>query len=139
MKISKYISYNEATKSQTAIRHGIKNEPTAEQLQHMKIVGTTCFDPNREFYGKPLRVSSFFRSLELNRKVGGAKNSQHLKGQAIDIDAGSKIENKKLFDFAKDNLEFDQLIFEYGDNSGPEWVHISYNHGKNRKQVLRIK
>ena len=135
MQISKYVSYNEATKSQTAIRHGIKNEPNDEQLQNMKIVAIKCFDPIREFYGKPLRVSSFFRSLELNRKVGGAKNSQHLKGQAIDIDAGSIQENKKIFEWAKDNLEYDQLINEYNFS----WVHISYNQGKNRKQIVVIK
>jgi uncharacterized protein YcbK (DUF882 family) len=135
MQISKYVSYNEATKSQTAIRHGIKNEPNDEQLQNMKIVAIKCFDPIREFYGKPLRVSSFFRSLELNRKVGGAKNSLHLNGQSIDFDAGSIQENKKIFEWAKDNLEYDQLINEYNFS----WVHISYNQGKNRKQIVVIK
>ena len=135
MQISKYVSYDEATKSQTAIRHGIKNEPNEQELEFMKIVAQKCFDPIREFYGKPLRVSSFFRCLELNKKVGGSKTSQHVKGQAIDIDAGSKKENKKIFEFAKSKLEFDQLINEY-DYS---WIHISYNHNKNRKQVLVIK
>jgi hypothetical protein len=135
MEISKYISYNEATKSQTAIRHGIKNEPNYEQLQNMKIVGTKCFDPIREFYKRPLRVSSFYRCEELNKLVKGAKNSQHLKGQAIDIDAGSIQENKKIFEWAKDNLEYDQLINEYNFS----WVHISYNQGKNRKQIVVIK
>ena len=135
MQISKYVSYNEATKSQTAIRHGIKNEPNDEQLQNMKIVAIKCFDPIREFYKRPLRVSSFYRCEELNKLVKGAKNSQHLKGQAIDIDAGSIQENKKIFEWAKDNLEYDQLINEYNFS----WVHISYNQGKNRKQIFVIK
>jgi uncharacterized protein YcbK (DUF882 family) len=135
MQISKYVSYNEATKSQTAIRHGIKNEPNDEQLQNMKIVAIKCFDPIREFYKRPLRVSSFYRCEELNKLVKGAKNSQHLKGQAIDIDAGSIQENKKIFEWAKDNLEYDQLINEYNFS----WVHISYNKGKNRKQIVVIK
>jgi uncharacterized protein YcbK (DUF882 family) len=135
MQISKYVSYNEATKSQTAIRHGIKNEPNDEQLQNMKIVAIKCFDPIREFYKRPLRVSSFYRCEELNKLVKGAKNSQHLKGQAIDIDAGSIQENKKIFEWAKDNLEYDQLINEYNFS----WVHISYNQGKNRKQIVVIK
>jgi len=135
MNISKYVSYEEATKSQTAIRHGVKNEPNDVELLNMKIVAVKCFDPIREFYGKPLKVSSFFRCEKLNKLVGGAKTSQHVKGQAIDIDAGSKIENKKLFEWAKANLEFDQLINEY-DYS---WVHISYNQGKNRKQIVVVK
>lgn len=135
MNISKYVSYTEATKSQTAIRHGIKNEPNDAVLLDMKLVAVKCFDPIREFYGKPLKVSSFYRCDELNKKVGGSATSQHVKGQAIDIDAGSRQENKKIFDFAKNNLEFDQLINEF-DYS---WVHISYNQGKNRCQVLVIK
>lgn len=135
MQISKYVSYEEATKSQTAIRHGINNEPTEDQLQNMKIVATKCFDPIREFYKKPLRVSSFFRCEQLNQLVKGAKNSQHLKGQAIDIDAGSIQENKKIFEWVKDNLEYDQLINEYNFS----WVHISYNQGKNRKQIVVVK
>jgi uncharacterized protein YcbK (DUF882 family) len=135
MQISKYVSYNEATKSQTAIRHGIKNEPNDEQLQNMKIVAIKCFDPIREFYKRPLRISSFYRCEELNKLVKGAKKSQHLKGQAIDIDAGSIQENKKIFEWAKDNLEYDQLINEYNFS----WVHISYNQGKNRKQIVVIK
>jgi len=135
MNISKYVSYDEATKSQTAIRHGIKNEPNEQELLNMKIVAVKCFDPIRENYGKPLKVSSFFRCAELNKKVGGAPTSQHVKGQAIDIDAGSKQENKKIFEFAKANLDFDQLIDEYDFS----WVHISYNQGKNRKQIVVIK
>lgn len=135
MQISKYISLEEATKSQTATRHGIDNIPTEAILINMKTVGEVCFDKIREWYGKPLKVSSFYRSPALNKKVGGAKNSQHMKGEAIDIDTGSKAENKKIFEWAKANLDFDQIINEF-DLS---WVHISYSKGNNRKQVLIVK
>jgi len=133
-QISKYISYSEATTSQTAIRNGIKNEPNETELSNMKIVARLCFDPIREFYGKPLRVSSFFRCKALNTKIKGSKTSQHMEGKAIDIDAGSIAENKKIFDWAVANLEFDQIINEFNFL----WVHISFNQGKNRKQVLKI-
>lgn len=134
--ISKHISYNEATQSPTAIRFGIENTPTEHQLFAMRIVANTCFEPLRQWYGKPIKINSFFRCTLLNQKVGGSSSSQHCKGEAIDISAGSKEENKKLFDWCKANLEFDQLIWEYGG----EWIHISYTNKKpNRKQILIIK
>ena len=136
--ISKHISYNEATQSATAIRFGIENTPTEHQLFAMRIVANTCFEPLRKWYGKPIKINSFFRCTLLNQKVGGSSSSQHCKGEAIDISAGSKEENKKLFDWCKSNLVFDQLIWEYGDNSGPDWVHISFRHGQNRNQTIRI-
>jgi zinc D-Ala-D-Ala carboxypeptidase len=134
-KISEYISYEEAIKSQTATRKGIVNIPNDEQLQCMKIVAETCFEPLRTWYNKPLIVSSFFRSEELNKAIGGVKTSQHCEGKAIDIDTGSKEENIKIFEWAKVNLKYDQLINEYNFS----WVHISFNLGKNRNQVLIIK
>lgn len=138
--ISEHITYSEATDSPTALRKGIDNSPDELQLSQMKIVANVCFEPLRKWYGKPLKINSFFRSDALNKAVGGAtKNgvstSQHCKGQAIDISAGSKEENKKLFDYAKANLKFDQLINEY-DYS---WIHISYASGNNRNQTLVIK
>jgi hypothetical protein len=133
--ISKFITYNEAVRSQTATRHKIDNTPNDEQLSNMKIVARLCFDPIREFYGKPLRVSSFFRCKALNTKIKGSRTSQHMEGKAIDIDAGSVEENKRIFAWAVGNLEFDQIINEYNFS----WVHISFNQGKNRKQILVIK
>jgi len=133
--ISKNITFNEATKSNTAIRNGIKNEPNAQELSNMKLVAEKCFEPLREWYGKPIRVNSFFRCEKLNTLVKGSKTSQHVEGKAIDMDAGSKEENKKLFEWCKANLVFDQLINEY-DYS---WVHISYNASKNRNQILIVK
>lgn len=139
MNISKHITFIEATKSNTAIRNGIKNEPNAEQLANMKLVAEKCFEPLRQWYGKPIRVNSFFRSYELNRIVKGSLTSEHLTGCAIDMDAGSNAENKKIFDWCKANLKFNQLIHEYGNEIGPDWVHISYNATKNKQQILYIK
>lgn len=133
--ISKHISFDEATNSPTALRLGIKNEPNEAELQSMKVVAEKCFEPLREWYGKPIKINSFFRCSDLNKKVGGSVTSQHCKGEAIDLTAGSKDENKKLFEWAKDNLIYDQLINEY-DYS---WVHISFKVGNNRNQILIIK
>ena len=133
--ISKHISFDEATQSPTALRLKIKNEPNEAQLESMKAVAVMCFEPLREWYDKPIKINSFFRCEALNTSVGGAKNSQHAKGEAIDMSAGSKEENKKLFDWCKANLIFDQLINEY-DYS---WVHISYKVGMNRNQTLVVK
>ena len=132
--ISKHISFDEATVSNTATRFGIENNPSDIQLACMKLVAEKCFEPLREWYNKPIKVNSFFRCESLNTKVGGSKTSQHVKGEAIDLSGGNKEENKKLFDWCKENLEFDQLINEYDYT----WVHISYT-VKNRKQILAIK
>ncbi len=134
-KISDHISYNEATFSQTAINLKINNNPNAEQLAAMQLVAEKCFEPLRNWYGKPIKINSFFRSDLLNRAVKGSLTSQHKKGEAIDLDAGSIEENKKLFEWIKANLIFDQAINEYNYS----WVHISYSKTKNRKQILIIK
>ena len=139
MNISKHITYLEATHSDTAKAKGISNVPNDVQLASMRLVAEKCFEPLREWYGKPIRINSFFRSVELNRAVKGSKTSDHVKGMAIDLDAGSNVENLKLFNWLKDNVEFTQLIHEYGDKSGPEWVHISYNPNNLKTQLLYIK
>lgn len=137
--ISKHITLEEATKSATALRLGIVNEPNFTQLSAMQLVAATCFEPLREWYDKPIRINSFFRCDALNKAVGGSATSQHCKGEAIDMDAGKREENKKIFDWCKANLKFDQLIFEYGDESGPDWVHISFSKNGNRNQCLTVK
>lgn len=134
MNISKHITYEEATKSLTAIRHGISNEPTPEIFNKMREVAEACFEPLRLWYGKPIMINSFYRCTLLNDIVKGSKTSQHTKGEAIDFSAGSKEENKKLFDWCKANLIYDQLINEY-DYS---WVHISFRRGNNRNQTLTV-
>jgi zinc D-Ala-D-Ala carboxypeptidase len=133
--ISKYITYNEAVRSQTATRHKIDNTPNEEQLSNMKIVARLCFDPIREFYGKPLRVSSFFRCKALNTKIKGSRTSQHMEGKAIDIDTGDRNENRRIFMWASQNLKFTQLINEYDFS----WVHISYDQNNLKQEILAIK
>lgn len=133
--VSKHITLEEATTSATAIRNGINNDPDSVTFERMKLVANKCFEPLREWYGKPIKINSFYRSQLLNVKVGGSATSQHVKGEAIDISGGDKVENKKLFDWCKENLEFDQLINEYDFT----WVHISYKSKGNRKQILVVK
>lgn len=143
-KISDYISYKEATKSQQAERMGIDNTPSKKQLENMKFLGESIFDKVRLFVGGILFVSSFFRCKLLNMAIGGSSSSQHCEGLAIDIDADvyqtNGVTNRDIFYFILENLEFDQLIWEFGDNDEPAWVHVSARpDGKNRKQVLRAK
>ena len=138
--ISKYISYQEAVTSQTATRKGISNVPSDKDLINMQIVAVTVFDVVREHFGTPLRVSSFFRNAATNKAVKGSSTSQHCKGQAIDIQGTGEVTNKMIFDFIKENLDFDQLIWEFGNDKNPAWVHVSYvSKEKNRKQILTIK
>lgn len=143
-RISKYVSYNEAVKSQTAERLGIDNTPNAQEIKNMQFIGTRIFDRVRLFVGGFLFVSSFFRCKLLNMAIGGSERSQHCEGLAIDIDADvyqtNGKTNKDIFYFILKNLEFDQLIWEFGDNNQPAWVHVSLRpDGKNRKQVLVAK
>lgn len=139
-KISKYLSYKEAIKSPTALRLGIENEPNPEQLENMRYVAREIFDPVREFVGGPLAATSFFRSKELNDAVpGSSKTSQHMTGQAIDIDTdvygfGT---NEDIFNFIRNTLIFDDLIGEYPDKFGNySWVHVSKTRTGNRGKVL---
>ena len=132
--ISEHISYLEATNSNTANRMSITNEPTPEILKAMRNVASKCFEPVRVWYNKPIRINSFYRCTLLNNALGGSKTSQHVKGEAIDMSAGSKEENKELYNWLKDNVEYDQLINEY-DYS---WVHISLKESDNRNQTFKI-
>lgn len=133
--ISKNITYHEATKSQTAVRNGISNDPTPEHLANMQLLAEKIFEPVRAWYKKPITISSFYRSPALNKAIGGSATSQHCKGQAMDIDAGD--DNHKLFNYILNNLDFDQMIWEFGDIRNPDWVHVSFNAKGNRKEVLR--
>ena len=141
MKISQHVSYNEATKSATAERKGMYNTPNASELERMKTLSEKIFEPVREALGnKPLRITSFFRSIALNRLIGGGSStSQHCKGQAMDIDAdGSHTSNKAVFMYIVENLSFDQLIWEFGDNLDPDWIHVSYvSEEENRGEILK--
>ena len=134
-QISKHVTYNEAVFSAKAVASKVSNIPSEAQLEAMQLVAEELFEPLREWYGKPIKINSFFRNLEVNKLVGGSKTSQHCKGEAIDISAGNKAEKKKLFDYVCKNLDFDQCINEYDFT----WIHISYNKKANRKQILVIK
>ncbi|HPQ79917.1 MAG TPA: D-Ala-D-Ala carboxypeptidase family metallohydrolase [Candidatus Dojkabacteria bacterium] len=140
LKLSQFVKLKEVTKSDTAIRAGIDNSPTEEHLEKLKLLCTKVFDPLRSHFNRPIGISSGYRSKALNDAVKGASlTSQHCKGEAIDIDADifDNITNKELFEYIKDNLDFDQLICEYPNKQGePSWVHVSYSTKRNRKQVL---
>ena len=137
--ISKHISYKEGIHSITAIRKGIDNEPNEEQLANMKLVAEKVFEPLRIFINGPIKVNSFFRSPDLNKAIGGSTKSQHCKGQAIDIDdTYGKATNAEMYWWIKENLDFDQMIWEFGNNDNPDWVHVSYvSPNKNRNRCLK--
>ena len=134
--ISKYISLNEATVTRT----GLSNIPNSNQLSAMKHVGI-LFDKVREHFGVAIGISSFFRSEKVNKAVGGASTSQHVNGEAIDIDADiyGRVTNKQIFDYIKANLTYDQLIWEHGTDLNPAWVHVSLKLSSNRKETLKAK
>jgi len=141
-KISEHLNLAEVTRSETAKRKGISNMPTTEHLENFKKLAENIFEPIRNHFNVPIHISSGYRSKALNESIGGAESSQHCSGEAIDIDmqgSSNGITNKMVFDYIKANLNFDQLIFEFGDSSNPDWVHVSYEtSGKpQRKQVLR--
>ena len=136
--ISKHISWREATHSATAEKKEIENTPNEGAVQNMKKLAKNVFEPLREWAAEPIRVNSFYRSPDLCDAIRSSRNSQHTKGQAIDIDALGEKTNADLFNYIKDNLDFDQLIWEHGDDKNPDWVHVSYVGPRgNRKNVLR--
>lgn len=139
MKISEHISYKEGIKSNTALRMGIDNIPSTYEQQNMEIVAEKIFEPLREWVGGPIRINSFFRCEDLNRAIGGSSRSQHCEGRAIDLDDvhGYKT-NAEMFNYIKNNLNFDQLIWEFGSDENPDWIHVSYiSDDGNRKRVMR--
>jgi uncharacterized protein YcbK (DUF882 family) len=139
MKISKNLTLVELIRSQTAIRKGIDNNPSEQVISNLKLVATKVFEPLREGLGQPIRISSGYRSPSLNRAIGGAKNSQHTTGEALDLQGIGTLKNSQIFNYIKKNLEFDQLIWEFGTDKEPAWVHVSYKKTGNRKQILYIK
>ena len=138
-KLSKHVSYKEGVYSITALRLGIENTPNAEQNANMKKIAQNIFEPLRQWVGGPIKINSFFRSPELNKAIGGSTRSQHCKGKAIDIDDSFKFAtNAEMFWWIRDNLNFDQMIWEFGNNDNPDWVHVSYvSPEKNRNRCLK--
>jgi len=141
MQLSEHLALAEVTRSETAKRNGVSNMPTEAHIANFKLLAEKVFEPIRMHFGKPIHISSGYRSAALNKAVGGSSSSQHCKGEAIDIDMDGSahgITNKMVFDYIKDNLEFDQMIWEFGTDANPDWVHVSYSStGKQRKQILK--
>jgi hypothetical protein len=141
MNLSKHLTLSEVIDSPMAKRLGISNEPTPEHLENLKKIAEHIFEPIRNHFGVPIYISSGYRSAALNKAIkGSSKTSQHLEGEALDLDQqgkGNGLTNKQVFDFIKDNLNFTQLIFEMGSATEPDWVHVGYDEKRLTKQVLR--
>ena len=137
--ISKHISTKEGVYSRTATRLDIDNKPNEKQLANMKLLAEEIFEPLRAYVGGPIKINSFFRSPELNKAIGGSTKSQHCHGQAIDIDdTFGRATNAEMYKFIKEHLDFDQMIWEFGDEDNPDWVHVSYvSEDKNRNRCLQ--
>jgi hypothetical protein len=138
-KISKHITLREGIESFTAKRRGIENIPSKYQLTNMVGVAENIFEPLRKWVGGAIKINSFFRSDELNKAIGGSSKSQHCQGRAIDIDDvyGHKT-NAEMYNYIKNNLDFDQLIWEFGTDENPDWVHASYvSADENRGRCLK--
>lgn len=140
MNLSKNLTLAEMVNSATAKRLGIDNHPTPEHIENMKFLAVKVFQPIRNHFGVPIFISSGYRSEKLNKAIKGSLTSQHSKGQAMDIDMdNTTISNKQVFDYIKDNLDYTQLIFEFGTKDKPDWVHVGYDKNNLKKEILRAK
>ena len=142
MKLSNNLSLAEVIKSTTAKRIGVDNMPNETQLKRLQLIATHVFQPLRNHFKMPINISSGFRGVELNKAIGGSVTSQHMLGEALDIDNDvfGKPTNMEIFLYIRENLPFDQLIYEGGTDKNPAWVHVSYTERyPNRKEVLRMK
>jgi hypothetical protein len=139
MKLTAHFDLSEFTRSESAKREGLDNTPTPEHLENIKIICEKVLEPIRLRFGS-INISSGYRGKLLNHFIGGAVNSDHCVGRAADIDmddVGTGVTNTEIFNYIKDNLDYDQLIWEFGDKVKPDWVHVGYRLGANRKQTLR--
>ena len=138
-KISKHISYKEGIKSNTAMRLNIDNSPEEYHLGNMNAVAINVFEPLREWVNGPIKINSFYRSVALNKAIGGSSRSQHCEGRAMDIDDTFRYKtNAEMYKYIKENLSFDQMIWEFGTDKNPDWVHISYvSEEQNRNRCLK--
>jgi len=140
MKLSKNLTLAECTKSTTASRKGINNQPDEWATENLRQLAINVFQPCRDHFECPIFVSSGYRSPQVNRAIGGSMRSQHMEGRALDLDCDvfGGVSNAELFNYIRKNLEFDQLIWEFGTNDNPDWVHVSYVYGGvNRKRCLK--
>ena len=137
--LSKHISDKEGTYSITALRLGLDNTPGDKEYSNMQLLAEKIFEPLRKYVGGPIKINSFYRGPELNKAIGGSSKSQHCKGQAIDIDDTYRYKtNAEMYKWIKENLDFDQMIWEFGDDNNPAWVHVSYvSEEDNRNRCLK--
>ena len=137
MQLSGHFSLRELTKSQTATRKGIDNTPSPEQVDSLTTLCIQVLEPTRRHFGKPMVITSGYRSEALCEAIGSKKTSQHAKGMAADFEMFGE-DNKTLAQYIKNNLIFDQLILEFYNSTAPNsgWVHCSYDKNNNRKQSL---
>ena len=137
MKLSAYFDLAEFTRSESAKREGLDNTPPSEHLENIKVLCEKVLEPIRLRFG-PINISSGYRGKMLNHFIGGSISSDHWVGRAADIDMddmGSGITNTEIFNYIKDNLDYDQLIWEFGTKDKPDWVHVGYRGKDNRKQT----
>ena len=141
MRLTDHLSLKEVIKSNTATRLGIDNTPTEEHEINLHLVASEIFEPIRTHFNVPIGISSGYRGKALNKAIGGSKTSDHCKGMALDMDADmfGKLTNADIFHYIKDNLEFKQLIWEFGTDTNPNWVHCSYDINNNKKEILVAK
>ena len=136
MQLTKNFTLEELTRSSKAKALKIDNSPNPEQLANLKALAENILQPLREGLGFPINITSGLRVPALNAAVKGSKTSQHTKGEAVDIKVSGK--NKVIFDWIVNNLDYDQVIWEFGTDSEPSWVHVSYKKNEvNRNQKLK--
>ena len=137
MNLTKNFTLAEMTKSETALRHGMENEPGENEIGNLKLLCEKVLQPVRDHFGKGVKVNSGFRHPDVNAKVGGSRTSDHTRGQAADIEIPG-VPNAELAEWIKDNLDYRQLILEFYTPGVPDsgWVHVSYVAEDNKKEVL---
>tara|TARA_B100001093_G_scaffold271058_2_gene259089 strand:- start:7749 stop:8210 length:462 start_codon:yes stop_codon:yes gene_type:complete len=138
-RISEHVSYKEGVRSNTATRLDIDNIPDGYAEANMVAIAYNIFEPLRKWVGGPIKINSFFRSKKLNQAIGGSSRSQHCQGRAMDLDDTFRHKtNAEMFNYIADNLNYDQIIWEFGDDENPDWVHVSYvSEDENRGRALR--
>jgi len=141
MKLSKNLSLSEVTKSNTALRKGIDNNPTEAHIENLKYVAEKVFQPIRDHFGVPIYISSGYRSQALNEAIGGSTRSFHSHGMALDLDQDGRnkgVSNADVFFYIKECLQFTELIWEFGDENNPNWVHVAIAPGREDEKKIKI-
>lgn len=137
MNLSKNLTLDQVTKSNTAKKQGISNIPTDEHIANLKTLAEAIFEPVYAFMEGKIYISSGYRGYALNKAVNGSKTSYHCRGMALDLVSTHPTKtNKDLFNFIKDKLQFSELIWEKGTSLNPAWVHVGYEKNKLKKEVF---